>query len=233
MMRRMSWSVALAAVVCCFGFLSSASAQQAKSGNATPEGWGGELKERRISLVLPLGSNQVYDVLNAEDFLAGSLKIAISRGGKSNEITVFEKGTLGKDWAFRKTKSQQARGVKVRTALVSSRRVPTARGDTVRLDLVVVKDVHIVGIKDRKANEGQKKGNILAPGAYSVEGTYTSLTGAFDAATWEANLAKQPRMTPEKLKAEVAEMKETLDYAANLQSKSFKTSIPLRDETAP
>lgn len=190
----------------------------------------GNLMDRRISLVLPMGSkcNQIFEILNGDDFLLGSLKMTISRAEKTEEIVIFEKGQIGKDWTFKKTPKQQTRGVGFTSAFTLSRPISTAKGDNIRLSLVVEKDIHLKGLKSKITQEIQT--SLLIPGVYILEGTYNSLTGPLDAAQAEATLSKTAGMTPEKIQKEIEGLKNVLDCMADIQPKSFKDSIPIRDD---
>jgi hypothetical protein len=151
--------------------------------------------ERMIRVRLPLdgvGREWVFD--SRADLLAGKLVIRIKRGGKTNEIVVFEKGKYSQGWrqmliggvvlepdTITVTKGGQsievpnpksnAPGTIAYYGYDSTVKYLTAPGDELEIELTAVKGLH---------GHGPDRADVLPAGTYKSTGTYKRLVDECD-----------------------------------------------------
>lgn len=121
--------------------------------------------ERTLSLKLPIKNVQFHwEFLDKSQLLAGSLRLRITRDGKTQDIVVFQDGEFSEGWGPLIDQSMGKTGKDpIYFGFRSTRKYPTAPGDKVEIVLVAKQDLKGIGA-------------LLA--GYLPAGTYKSEAGA-------------------------------------------------------
>lgn len=103
--------------------------------------------ERTISLKLPIKNVHFHwEFFDKSELLAGSLRLRISRGGKTEEIVVFQDGKFSDGWGPLIDQSMGKRGKDpIYFGFRSQRKYLTAPGDKVEVVLVAKQDLKGIG----------------------------------------------------------------------------------------
>ncbi len=124
---------------------------------------------RRIYLKLPLQNVRFHwRFMSREDLLSGKLMLRVTRGDLTNEIVIFENGTMAPGWEPLPAGPGPGEiyfGFRSTTTLL------TAPDDELEVELLVLKDL---------AGIGTLQTGVLAASTYRAKGTYFALLDDFD-----------------------------------------------------
>jgi len=163
-----------------------------------------EPTERTIRVQLPLeGVEHEWVFDSRADLLAGKLTIRIKRGGKTNEIVVFEKGKYSQGWQQMiiggaplepdtttvsgggrsievPNPKSNAPGTRAYYGYYSTVKYLTAPGDELEIELTAVKNLR---------GHGPDRADILPAGTYKSTGTYKRLVDEYDTEPFKKDVA--------------------------------------------
>jgi len=143
---------------------------------------------RFLTLKLPLQQETFHwTFMKKDDFLAGKLVLNVTRGGKKQEIVIFENGKFAEGWGAPATpvNMKTDAGAKVGELYFqfeSQKKYDTAPGDEVELVLTVKKDLDGIG----PMNTG-----VLTAGEYRAKGRYSGLIDEYQVSEQMKNMPKE------------------------------------------
>ncbi len=126
---------------------------------------------RHISLKIPLAGIQFHwCFMNRDELLSGKLTLEVRRGDTTNEIVIFEGGSITSGWST--SLSASPCGESFYFLFFSTTPYLTAPGDELEIELHVLKDLSGIG---------PNQTGVLAASTYRVKGTYFNLVDEDDA----------------------------------------------------
>jgi len=179
-----------------------------------------EPRERAISLKLPLLQPRFHwTFMSREDFLSGKLVLRIIREGQSNDIVIFENGTLSDGWEAMPITGP--RKGEIYFGFISTRKYLTAPGDNLELELTVTKDLPGIGAIQT---------GILPAGKYKSRGAYSGLVDKYDTSALAEELAKEGKKSPTEQEELLNKWRAMCEHKAFLESWKDQWSLKITSE---